>query len=159
MCLPLFGALDALAVHDSGGGAGVASLQFANLLVELEMQPVEHAIAVPAHEPAVHRAARWQVLGQGSPLAAGAQDIEYRVEDLAHPLRVGARFGGAEKMWLDQIPFGVREVTRVAQTCASVATSVLWGPHRRLRESAPASESQVTARILIPLGPALNFSG
>src|SRR3954453_14895996 len=37
----------------------------------------------PAHEVVMHGAARGQVLGQGAPLAARAQDVEHGVEHLA----------------------------------------------------------------------------
>src|SRR4051812_27064954 len=55
--------------------------------------------------------------------------------------------------------YGVRCVT--VQTSAPTRSihancgRALWGPHRRLRKSAPTSESQVTARTQISLGPAL----
>ena len=134
---------------------GVASLKLADLLVEREVQAVEHAIAMPAHEPAVHGAARRQVSGQSPPLAACAQDVQNGIEDLAQALRGRTGLRATAQKRSHQIPFGIRQVARVAQTCASVATSVLWGPQGRLRKSAPTSESQVIARIQLSLGQAL----
>jgi hypothetical protein len=111
---PFFGALDALAVHDGGRGRAVTSLQFANLLVEGKVQAVEHAVAVPAHEPAVHRAARRQVFGQSPPLAAGAQNVENCIEDLSQALRRRARLRAADEKGLRQIPFRIGQVAWVA---------------------------------------------
>jgi hypothetical protein len=137
----------------------VASLKLADLLGEREVQAVEHAIAMPAHEPAVHGAARRQVPGQSPPLAAWAQDVQNGIEDLAQALRGWPGPRSTAQKRSHQVPFGIRQVARVAQTWASVETSVLWGPHRRLRKSAPTSESQVIARIQISLGQALKLAG
>src|SRR5215212_6008959 len=156
MRFPLTGVPDALAVHDGRRGAGLATFPIANLLVEGKVQAVEHTIAVPAHEPAVHRAARWQVPGQGSPLATGAQQIQHRIEDLAQALRGGLSLGGLNEERPHQVPFGIGQVTRVAQTRSVVVASVRGSPHRRLYKSAPASESQPTTKTQISLGRALS---
>ena len=67
----------------------MTSLELTDLLVQGKVQAVEYTITMPAHEPAVHRAARREVFGQSPPLAASAQDIQNRIDDLAHPPRVG----------------------------------------------------------------------
>lgn len=94
------------------------------------MQPIERAIVLPVEEIAVHRAARWQVLRQRCPLAAGAQDIHDAIDDLAHidgPL-VAATLGRRDER-VNQRPFGVRQVARIAQLAAVVAAAVLGRPH------------------------------
>jgi hypothetical protein len=48
------------------------------------VQPVEHAVVLPAQKLAVHRAARRQVRWQRRPLAAGTENIQDPVDDLAH---------------------------------------------------------------------------
>jgi hypothetical protein len=100
---PFFGALDALAVNDDGGGASQLALTFADLLVEGKVHAVEHSVTLPPHKPAMHHAVRRQVLGQSPSLAGRAQDIENHVDNLAHPRRVRAGFGVADKIWPDQI--------------------------------------------------------
>src|SRR4051812_31368 len=83
---PFFGALDALAVDDGGGGAGLALRLLAAFDVERVMNAIEHAVAVPPHEIAVHRALRWKILRKVAPLAAGAQDVHDPVHDCPHLL-------------------------------------------------------------------------
>src|SRR4029079_19779941 len=107
--------------------------------------------------PAGHGAGRGQILGNSPPLAACAQDVQNGIEDLAQALRHWPGPRATAQKRSHQIPFGIRQVARVAQTWASVETSVLWGPHGRLRKSAPTSESQVIARIQLSLGQALMF--
>src|SRR5207248_4122364 len=89
------------------------------------------------------RAARRQVLGDGAPLAAGAQHIHDAVDDLA---LIGlalapAMFGGRDER-LDQRPLGIGEIARVTEVIAVVAAAVLDRPHGSPPESAPPSESQ-----------------
>ena len=79
---------------------------------------------MPSHEPAVHGAARRQVSGQSPPLAACAQDGQNGIEDLAQALRHWPGPRATAQKRSHQIPFGIRQVARVAQTCASVATWV-----------------------------------
>src|SRR4051812_50182388 len=89
------------------------------------VQTPQRAVALPAHEVVMHGAARGQVLGQGAPLAARAQDVEHGVEHLAPinpalPPRPALRdvYEGA-----GQVPFGVGHVTRITQALAVVGTA------------------------------------
>src|SRR4051794_41403438 len=89
------------------------------------VQTSQRAVTLPAHEVVMHGAARRQVLGQGAPLAARAQDVEHGVEHLAHinpalPPRPALRdvYEGA-----GQVPFGVGHVTRITQALAVVGTA------------------------------------
>src|SRR4051812_41664691 len=91
------------------------------------VQTPQRAVALPAHEVVMHGAARGQVLGQGAPLAARAQDVEHGVEHLAPinpalPPRPALRdvYEGA-----GQVPFGVGHVTRITQALAVVGTARL----------------------------------
>ena len=51
------------------------------------MDPLQRAIPAPLAEIAIHRAARWQVLWDVAPLAAGAQHIHQAIHHLAHDHR------------------------------------------------------------------------
>lgn len=94
------------------------------------MQPGQGAIVLPAHEVSVDRAAGRQVFWQGRPLAAGAQDIHQRVDDLAHvDCALVATSLGRRDQGLDQRPLRVRQVARVAQLAAVIPTAVLCRPH------------------------------
>src|SRR4051812_49848341 len=104
------------------------------------VQTPQRAVALPAHEVVMHGAARGQVLGQGAPLAARAQDVEHCVEHLAQnnpalPPRPALRdvYEGA-----GQVPFGVGHVTRITQALAVVGTAGSCGP--------PTSRSPTTTR-------------
>src|SRR5208337_3326346 len=78
-----FCALDALAVDDRGGGARLAGSRLAALHVESFVDSPERAIPIPEVEIIVECRARRQVLGDGAPLAASAQDVHQAVDDLA----------------------------------------------------------------------------
>src|SRR4051812_47004470 len=107
----------------------------------------------------MHGAAGGQVLGQGPPLTARAQDVEHCVEHLAHinpalPPRPAVRdvYEGA-----GQVPFGVGHVTRITQALAVVGTASLGLPHRRSSSTAtPTRESQPTRPTQLSPGPALS---
>ena len=90
------------------------------------MDTIERAVVVPEVEVAMYRAARRQVLRQCSPLAARAQDIHQAIDDFAdiHPPLVAAALG-RRNLGRDQLPLFIRQVTRVAQLAAVVATPVL----------------------------------
>src|SRR5215207_9075072 len=80
---PPFSPFHALTVHDRRRGVRLLAGQLAGLFVESMVQTPQRAVTLPAHEVAVHGAARGQVLGQGAPLAPRAEDVEHRVEHLA----------------------------------------------------------------------------
>src|SRR4051794_32978376 len=111
------------------------------------VQTPQRAVALPAHEVVMHGAARGQVLGQGAPLAARAQDVEHGVEHLAPinpalPPRPALRdvYEGA-----GQVPFGVGHVTRITQALAVAGTAGLgFSPPRASRTATQAPEPQTT---------------
>src|SRR3954452_11931038 len=80
---PLFSALDALAVDDGRGRAGLPVRLLTAEYVKRMVESVERAVVLPAAEVVVHRAARGQVLRDRAPLAAGAQHIHQPVHHLA----------------------------------------------------------------------------
>src|SRR4051812_50210935 len=108
------------------------------------VQTPQRAVALPAHEVVMHGAARGQVLGQGAPLAARAQDVEHGVEHLAPinpalPPRPALRdvYEGA-----GQVPFGVGHVTRITQALAVVGTAGgRLSPPPRPPHNTPAPET------------------
>src|SRR5271165_1071223 len=79
-----FRALDALTVDDRGGRARFAHGRFPALHVERRVDALERAVPTPKVEVIVKRRARRQVLRDGAPLAAGAEDVHQAVDDLAH---------------------------------------------------------------------------
>src|SRR5208282_5042804 len=81
---PFSRALDALAVDDGGGWARFARGGRATSHVKRVVDAIERAVPAPQIEIIVDRRARWQVLGDRPPLAAGAQDIHQAVDDFAH---------------------------------------------------------------------------
>ena len=97
------------------------------------MQPGQGAVMLPAAEVEVDRAAGWQILWHRTPLAAGAQEVHQPVKNLADIDRalVAAPLSSGN-LRLDQRPFLVGQVARIAQLAAVVAAAVLVSPHRKL---------------------------
>ena len=71
-CPPFFRALDALAIYDGGGRTGFPLSKFETFHVECMVDSIQRAVVVPQVEVIMHRAARRQVFGKRSPLAARA---------------------------------------------------------------------------------------
>jgi len=73
------------------------------------MDTFERSVPIPKIEIAMHRAARRQVLGKSSPLAAGGKDIHHAVHDFAHDDR---SLAAAALCWrdhgVDERPFFIR---------------------------------------------------
>ena len=132
MQVPLFRALDALAVNDRGGRARLASGGFATLHVERVVDAIERAVPIPAIEVIVKRRTRRQVLRDGAPLAASAEDVHQAVDDLAlmDMTSVAAALGRRNER-LDMRPFRVGQIAGIAQSIAVVASAIFVGPHRR----------------------------
>src|SRR3954466_14395030 len=116
MQAPSFSTLDALAIDYAGGGRDLAPGLLTALDVECVVDPIQRAVAAPLAEIAVHRAARWQLLRDVAPLVTGAQHIHQAVHHLAHDHRaLAAAALGRWDQWLDRLPLGVSEITRIAQ--------------------------------------------
>ena len=132
MQAPLFRALDALAVDDRGGRACLARGGFPALHVERRVDALERAVPTPKVEVIVKRGTRRQVLRDGAPLAAGAEDVHQAVDDLAHvDMTSVAAAPGRRNERLDMRPFLVGKIARIAQPTAVVASAIFVGPHRR----------------------------
>src|SRR5580658_8114855 len=127
-----FGALDALTIDDASGGACFSLRPFAAFDVERVMNAIQHAIALPPNEVVMDRAARWKILRQVAPLAAGAQDVHDAVHYRTHVLLAlaSARLRRRNERF-DQRPLVIRQVARIAQMITIVFGSVLVRPHRQ----------------------------
>ena len=73
---------------------------------------------------------RWS--WDGTPLAAGAEDVHQAVDDLAliDMTSVAGALGRRNKR-LDMRPFRLGQIARIAQPTAVVASAIFVGPHRR----------------------------
>ena len=124
------GRLDRLAVDDGGGGLGVAAGSLSGQNQQGVVQAVQRAVPPPAPEIAEDGALGRELLGQQRPLAAGAQQVEDRVQ---HRLQVGparptdaARRRQARR---DQGELGVGQVGCVALGQAGILDPGGIGPH------------------------------
>ena len=142
---PLFGAFDALAVDDGDRRTCFASHPFPRLDVERMMDACQRPVPVPQIEILVHRRLRRKVLGQGAPLAAGRQQIENRVQHLAHihRARTAATLGRRDRRF-DQRPLRIRQIAWVTKPRPLVRPPVFDRPHRAppFHESGAPTESQ-----------------
>ena len=113
-------------------GARLARGGLATAHVKRVVDAIERAVPVPQIEIIVDRRARRQVLGDRPPLAAGAQDIHQTVDDLPHVHRtlVAAALGRRNER-LNQRPFLVRQIARIAQPAPFIASAIFVRPHRR----------------------------
>src|ERR1700729_2350301 len=94
------------------------------------MDLLNRAVVIPAREVVVYRASRWQVLGDVTPLATGAENIHHTVHHLAHhDLTLAATMLGRRDQGFDQRPFLVGQVTRITQLVTVVAGAVFRRPH------------------------------
>ena len=104
--------------------------------VELMMDASQGAVPFPQVEVVVHRALRRQVLGQRGPLAAGRQHVEDAVQDFADidcPLTPTVLRRWDQR--LDQRPFGVGQITRIAKPATVGGRAVFRLPHRAPQSS------------------------
>ena len=83
MQAPLFGTLDALAVDDGGGRAGLAARLLAAGKIGRVVDALQRAAPLPQPQAVVRRAVRRQVLRYGASLAAGAEHIHQPVDHFA----------------------------------------------------------------------------
>ncbi len=94
------------------------------------MDAVQGAVPFPQRKIVMHRALRWQVLGQGAPLAAGSQHVEDAVQNLTD---IDLPFPAATLRRWDQRryqrPLGVGQIAWIAKTLAVVKATVLARPH------------------------------
>src|SRR5438093_1174477 len=107
------GRVHRLAVHAGGGARRVGLRRGADLAAQGVVDGVEGAVVAPLVEVAPHGRFGGEVLGQVAPLAAGPQDVEDGIDDVAQVglARPSARVDGDEG--LDQGPLRVGDVARV----------------------------------------------
>ena len=126
--------------------------------VERVVDALQRAVPVPQHEVVMRRALRRQVLRQRLPLAAGRQHVEDRVQNLAHihVARPAAALGRRDHR-LDQRPFGIGQIARIAQAATVGGAAMFRRPHRAPLASirVPDNESQPIPPTQQLLGSAL----
>ena len=112
------------------------------------MDLLQRAVPAPQAEVAVHRAARWQVLWNVAPLAAGAQHTHHAVDHFAHVdgTLATATLGGWYKR-PDQPPFRIGEIARITQLVAVIAMAVFHRPHQAPRGLVPATNHTRSSRF------------
>src|SRR5271169_6038958 len=132
MQTPLFGALHALTIDDTSGGASFSFRLLAAFDVERVMNAIQHAVALPPNEVVVDCAARRKILRKVAPLAAGAQDIHDPVHDRTHVCApLAATWFRGRNEGFNMPPLVIRQVARISQVITIVLRSVLMRPHRR----------------------------
>ena len=96
------------------------------------MDALERAVPTPKVEVIVEGRARRQILRDGAPLAAGAENVHDAVDNLAYVdvALVAAAFGRRNQRY-DMPPFGVGQIARIAQPAAVLASAVFVAPHWR----------------------------
>ena len=124
------------------------------------MDAVERAVPAPQIEIIVQGRAWRQVFRERAPLAARAQDVHQTVGDLAqvHRALITAQLGRRD-MQLDQCPFRIGQVARIAQPATVIASTVFDRPHRRRlpQNQAASLESQTIHPIQYVLGQTLSL--
>jgi hypothetical protein len=77
------GGIHGLAINAGGGAGGVGLLRRADLLAEQVVDGVQGAVVPPLVEVPPHGGLGREVLGEVTPLAAGTQDVEDGIDDIA----------------------------------------------------------------------------
>src|SRR5580693_5095359 len=131
--------LGALTVDDCRARACLAARLLAHRHIKRIVAALQRAVPIPQLEIMVHRALRRQILGQRLPLAAGPQQVEKAVDDLAHvdiprPPATSCRWDHRRH----QGPFFIGEITRITQILTSCRSTMFRCPHRSL--SAPVNQ-------------------
>ena len=130
--------LGTLIVDDVRARACFTARLLAHRDVKRMVDALQRAVPIPQLEIMVHRAFRRQILGQRLPLAAGPQDVENPVQDLAHIHRAfAAAMPGGRDHGLHDRPFGIGQIAWITKATAVRGYAVFGLPHRALpqRES------------------------
>src|SRR5689334_10901098 len=116
------------------------------------MNSFQRAVADPPLEIIMHGALGRQILGDCTPLAAGAEDIHNPVNHFANVNRslVAARLGRRDYR-PDFGPLRIRQIARIAQMAAVVPITVLLRPHPVLRID--AENQRITADSAVSTPP------
>jgi hypothetical protein len=124
-----FGALDALAVDDRSAGLRLASFDQAEMFSQMRVNLVQQAIALPESEVVIDRTPRSKVLGQVAPLAAGFDEVEDRVEQLAERMLAGAALlAGLGEAVVDELPFGIGKIRCVSHRQCVTGCGTMYKP-------------------------------
>src|SRR4030081_584913 len=81
---PFFCAFHALAVDDGRGGAGFPFALLPALQIKRLMNAIQRSVPTPQIEIIMHRAARWQIFRECTPLTSRAQNIHHPVHHFTH---------------------------------------------------------------------------
>jgi hypothetical protein len=100
------------------------------------MNAIQRAVVAPAHEIAVHRAFRWQVLRHRLPLAAATKDVKQTVENFTNVdlALIAAALGWGHQRF-NKCPLFVGQIAGITLLAAIIPRSTFFGPHSPLRES------------------------
>ena len=113
--LAALGTFDALAVNDPGGGLPLTSFHLPQVFPKVRMNPFPQSGVFPKSQVMIDRAPRSEVLRQVAPLAGRAHEVEHRVEQFPIAVLAGASsLLGSGKTIVDELPFGVRQVSCVS---------------------------------------------
>jgi hypothetical protein len=103
--------LDRLPVHDDHRGTRRPADLPASLLIDCALQASPHTGVLPDAEIVIHGTPGWKLPGKKAPLAAGAQQIENRVD---HSTNIGCARPAAglccRQKWGEQCPYCVAHV-------------------------------------------------
>ncbi len=148
-----------LTVDHRGRGNGLAPLLLARLDGQGMVDAATGAVLTPGPDVAVHRAAGRKFLGQHAPLAAGREQIEKRVDNLAQDRRSGPTDRlRRRQMGCDQGLLPVRRVAYVACALPLILIAGRFSPHLVSPVvAATTTESQVTETTQLVLGQALSL--
>ena len=110
----------------------VGLLHRADLSAETVVDPVQRPISTPLVEVAPDGALGREVLGQVTPLAAGAQDIEHGIDDVAQVGLAWPATGIDGDKGLDQSPLGIGNIAGIglrSHVSFYASSTPLWDSH------------------------------
>ena len=119
-----------MAVDDRHSRAGLSIRILPTRDVERMMEAIQRPIVRPTTKVVIHGAFRRQNLGEGAPLASGAEDVHHTIDDLpdVHGPLVPTLLRGRDQRSNDR-PLFVRQVAGVAQLGSVIASSVFCRLH------------------------------
>jgi hypothetical protein len=106
---------DRLAIEDGRRWLGIAPQLHADGGVQGSMEPLPEALHTPQAKVVIRRFPRRQIMGQQSPGAATAQDIENSIQDFPH--RVTPRPApllGSRQVRCEQLPCSIRHIRGIS---------------------------------------------
>ena len=122
------GRIDRLAVHARRGAGRLRFLRRADFATEKVVDRIERAVASPLVEVTPDGAFGREVLGQVTPLTAGAEKVENGVDDLSQVGLAGPSAGMDGEMGFDQNPLCIADVAGIG-LCSHVALYAFPPPY------------------------------